>query len=38
MIWGPSYWVIPRETFLIEKNLIKLVVGSKEEMVSTNVE
>ena len=34
MIWGPSYWVIPRETFLIEKSLIKLVMGSRTVIAS----
>lgn len=36
---GPQLSGYSKETFLIEKkNLIKLVMGSKEEMVSTNVE
>lgn len=35
---GPQLSGYSKETFLIEKNLIKLVMGSKEEMVSKNVE
>ena len=33
---GPQLWGIPRETFLIKKGLIKLVMDTKEKMVSAN--
>lgn len=33
---GPQVRGIPRETFLIKKGLIKLVMGTKEKMVSAN--